>query len=386
MRGLEERTFTWMAQGYSERVRCVHLSGDCRTNAANDRHERYTGRMNQRLFQVCASFVPVLLMGCAEGNVPLGSSSGTSSSSSSSGSGGGDGGIVEENIPEPDGPPKLTIVNGVNDYDAIRLCFLPWPDGGDSPAYPADAKGLAFAGSAVIDLASGVVPQATDAFMYVIAGDLGQTAGKGCAEITAGGLPPEVLVVPLAVIPRTALDAPRSLLLVPYGCLGGPGHDDPSNSVICGKTYSLDSPTPGLLAGGMSRIVEPDVLSLQAAHASAAMQEIDIQVLPGVDMAMGLTIAPGLTLGAIGKMPPFRVLSKKTLGPIGATNILTTPPGSTQPNSMSPLQAALARGGIPEAEFSNGKGFTWVGVGSAPSVKAGAYWHELTWTVVRSDP
>lgn len=342
--------------------------------------------MSQRAFFACLSLLPAMLMGCAEGNVPTsGSSSGASSSSSSSGAGGG-GGSGEENIPEPDGPSKLTIVNGVNDYDAIRLCFVPWPDGGDPPAFPADAKGLAFAAPAVIDLASGVVPLGSDVFMYVIAGNLGQTAGKGCAEITAGNLPSDVLVVPLAVIPRTAIEAPRSLLLVPHGCLGGPDHDDPMNGVICGKTYSIDTPTPGLLAGGMSRIVEPDRLSFQAAHASVAMPEIDIQVLPGVEMAKARTIAPGLTIGAIGNMPPFRGLSKASLGPIGATNILTLPPGFAQPNSTSPLQAALARGGIAEADLENGMAFTLVGVGSAPSIKAGAFWHELTWTVVRSDP
>jgi hypothetical protein len=222
--------------------------------------------------------------------------------------------------------------------------------------------------------------------MYVIAGNLGKTAGKGCVEITDGGLDPDVLVVPLAVIPHSALEAPRSLLLVPNGCLGGPGHEDELDKTVCGEAYSIDTPTPGLLAGGMSRIVEPKVLSLQAAHASVAMPEIDIRVLPGVQGGAAGNVAPGLTLGAIGKIPPFRQFSRAALGPIGATNILTVPPGFANPNSTLPLQAALARGGIPEADFKDGFSFTMVGVGSPPSIEAGAFWHALTWTVVRADP
>lgn len=344
-------------------------------------------RMNNRAFLAFLSLVPAFLVGCAEGNEAGRTSSTGATTSSSSGGGGSGGSVIEENIPEPDGPPKLTIVNGVNDYDAIRLCFVPWPDGGETPVFPADAKGMAFAAALTIDVASGFVPTGTDVYMHVITGNLGKTAGKACAEITAGGLGADVLVVPLAVIPRSAFEAPRSLLLVPNGCLGGPGHEDAMmDKTVCGKEYSIDTPTPGLLAGGMSRIVEPDVLSLQAAHAVVAMPEIDIRVLPGAQGGMAGQVAPGLTLGAIGKIPPFRGFSRTDLGTIGATNILTFPPSFAQPNSTSPLQAALDRGGIAEAEFKDGSSYTMIAVGSPPTIMAGAFWHGLTWTVVRSDP
>lgn len=344
--------------------------------------------MSHRVFLAWLGLASAILVACAEGTEKnLTSSTGaTSGSSSSSGDGGAGGSGVEENIPEPDGPSKLTIVNGVNDYEAIRLCFVPWPDGGETPAYPADSKGLAFAAPAVIDMASGVVPIATDVFVHVIAGNLGKTKGKGCAEITAGGLDPDVLVVPLAVLPRSALEAPRSLLLVPHGCLGGVGHDDPMSEQICGKGYTIDTPTPGILAAGMSRIVEPEVLSLQAAHASVAMPEMDIQVLPGAQGGEARKIAPGLTLGAVGKLPPFREFSKSDLGLIDATNILTVPSGNANPTSTSLLSEALMRGGIPQAELKDGASYTLVAVGSSPMISAGPYWHALTWTVVRADP
>jgi hypothetical protein len=327
------------------------------------------------------------LFGCAEGNGNGISTSTSSSSSSASSSGaGGSGGSGEENIPEPDGPSKLTILNGVNDYDAIRLCFVPWPDGGDSPAYPADAKGMPFAASAIMDMNSGIIPQGTDVYLWVIAGNLDKTAGKGCAEITGGTLDSEVLLTPLAVIPASAFAAPRSLLLVPHGCLGGAGHEDMLQTTVCGKTYSLDTPTPGLLAGGMSRIVEDGVLSLQAAHAVVGMPEIDIRVLPAIPEATAGDVAPALSLGAIGKMPPFREFSKAALGPIGAANILTFPPGFGNPSSTTLLKSALDRGGISEAEFKDGAAYTFVAVGSPPTISEGAFWHALTWTAVRADP
>jgi hypothetical protein len=345
--------------------------------------------MNLRLYPrafACSLLLVVSFMGCAEGNTPGPSASSSSSSSSSSGSGGAGGGSIEENIPEPDGPSKLTIVNGVNDYEAIRLCFVPWPDGGETPAFPADAKGLAFAAAAVIDVASGMVPKGTDVYLHVIAGNLDKTTGKGCAEITAGNLDPDVLLVPLAVIPKAALEAPRSLLLVPNGCLGGAGHEDELEKVACGKEYSIDTPTAGLVAVGMSRIVQGDKISMQAAHASVAMSTVDVRVLPGAQGGVAGQVAPGLTAGAIGKIPPFREFSRADLGPALATNIQTFPPGHSMPSSTQLLGEALGRGGIAEADFEDGLSFTLVGVGSAPGVLAGAFWHPLTWTVVRSDP
>lgn len=343
--------------------------------------------MNNRAFFVCLGLASGHFLGCAEGNERgVASSSSSGSSSSSSGSGGAGGTGEEENIPEPDGVSKLTIVNGVNDYDAIRLCFIPWPDGGDATVFPTDTKGLAFAAPAVIDLISGPIPIGTDVYLHVIAGNLAKTSGKGCAEIIAGGLDPDVLVVPLAVIPRAALEAPRSLLLVPHGCLGGPGHESDLATMACGKAYTIDTPTPGLLAAGMSRIVEPSVLSMQAAHAVVAMPEIDIGVLPGAQGGMTGYVAPSLTLGAVGKIPPFRKFAKANLGPIGATNIVTVPPGFGQPTSKSPLQEALGRGGLLEADFKDGSAYTFVAVGSPPTIPAGQFWHALTWTVVRSDP
>src|SRR5262245_43478797 len=73
----------------------------------------------------------------------------TSAASAASGTGGGGGGGGGEGgaagggggaggaapVVEPPGPTRLTLVNGIVDYDAVRICFLPYPDSGQ-PAMP----------------------------------------------------------------------------------------------------------------------------------------------------------------------------------------------------------------------------------------------------------
>src|SRR5687768_8105587 len=115
---------------------------------------------------------------------------------SSSSSGGGEGGAAggggmggsggDPVIPEPAGPTALTIVNGVNDYDAVRLCFVPYPggDGADQSPWP-NQGGIQFAASMVVSPIAGVIPAKSDVRTYVIAGDLAKTTGKTCAEVFA---------------------------------------------------------------------------------------------------------------------------------------------------------------------------------------------------------
>src|SRR5690242_16122543 len=106
------------------------------------------------LFGAASLFGVLFALGCSDHSAlapdppTTAASSATSSGSGGSGAGGagGDdgagGGVVE-----PSGPTQLTIVNGVNDYDAIRLCFVPYPDGDGSEVspWPAGAQGLTFA-------------------------------------------------------------------------------------------------------------------------------------------------------------------------------------------------------------------------------------------------
>ncbi|TKD13322.1 hypothetical protein [Polyangium fumosum] len=339
-----------------------------------------------------AALVPLVFgleAGCAEGtDAPLPpTTSASSSASSSSGAGGGGAGGAGggEVVPEPDAPPVLTIVNGVNDHEAIRLCFVPYPDGGDPAPYPADPAGLAFAAAARVDPAM-LLPADEDVYLYVIAGDLTKTKDLGCATLTEGNTPAGVVVAPVAVIPASAFVAKRSLLLVPTGCVGGPGHTDPLEREACGPTYSANAPNPGLLAAAMSRVTAEGHLSLQAAHAAQPMPSVDVRLVPGTEGGMPQQVAPSLTAGAVGPFPPFRQVARFELGSIAQTEILTFVPGQFVKTSASPLDAALARGGLTQADFEDGRAFTFVAVGAQPGIAAGAFWHALTWTVVRSDP
>lgn len=328
-----------------------------------------------------------LQAGCAESTdaplLPGASASSSASSSSGTGGGGGAGGV--EDVPEPDGPPVLTIVNGVNDHEAIRICFVPWPDGGDPAPYPADTAGLAFAAASRVDPAT-VIPADKDVYLHVLAGDLAKTKDLGCAALTGGNTPAGVVVAPVAVIPASAFTAKRSLLLVPTGCVGGPNHTDPLEKEACGPTYSPETPNPGLLAAAMSRVTAEGALSLQAAHAAQPMPPVDVRLVPGTEAAMPQQVAPSLTAGAVGPFPPFRQLARFEMGSSTQAQILTFVPGQLVKTSEAPLDAALARGGLTQAEFEDGRAFTLIAVGAQPGIAAGAFWHALTWTVVRSDP
>lgn len=329
----------------------------------------------------CGLLIP--LIACAEGNGTGPGGAGGGSSGSSSGGAGGQGG---SEIPiEPSGPPKLTLVNGINDYEAIRACFVPYPDGGDPDPIPAEATGLAFAAPLVIPDGNPAIAKDKDLLLHVIAGDLAKTAQKGCAELV-NSPPAGVLVAPIAVIPASAFTAERSLLVVPNGCLGGDGHTDPLEQQACGQGYSIDTPTTNLVAAGMSRLLTQHTLSLQAAHASPAMPMVDIRILSGIMGTMPYLVAPSLTPGQVGPFPPFQKLSRVSLGPIMSAQIGTFSPNQTTASSALSLSDALARGGIDPADFADGKGFTLVAVGAAPGVAKGAFWHPLTWVVVRADP
>ena len=333
----------------------------------------------------CAFFTIFLsLSACATGNDNLGtggSSAGSSTSSSNSGGAGGG-----ELPVEPNGPPKLTLVNGINDYEAIRFCFLPYPDGGDPPPIPAESAGLAFAKPLVVDPNNPAIPSGQDLWLHVIGGDLSKTAGKNCAELTSGSPPAGVIVASVAVIPASAFTAERSLLLVPHGCIGGPNHTDPIEKLACGETYSPDTPFPGLLAAGMSRLTTPNTISIQAAHAAPGMTAVDLRITPDNQGTMPYLFAAPLTLGEVGPFPPFQQLSRQKIGAVTSIQISTFSPNQAQQSSASSLADALASGGIDQAAFADGEGFTLVAVGAAPGFAAGPFWHALTWTAVRSDP
>lgn len=324
------------------------------------------------------------------------SSSGAGSASSSAGSGGaggasptsvassgtGTGGIGGVDAGPP-GPTELTVVNGVNDYPAVRFCFLP----GDAP-WPAETAGLPFAGSRVAAPVSGPIPAGADVTPWVIAGDLTTTTGKTCTEILAlaSGAAPPIVAQPLAVIPKGVFDSHKSLLLVADGCLGGPGHDDPSAVTACGAGYTSQTPTAGVVLVSMSRVKDTGHVSLQVVSASTALAKSDVSIMPNLMGAMAKVVAPALSQGAIGPTPPFAAYTATELGPLDGLKIETFLPGTAYMQSAITLDKVLAGSSLGAAAFVNGASLVLVAVGSDPGLPVGGFWHAFTYALVKAEP
>ena len=316
--------------------------------------------------------------GTGAGGATTTSSSGTGGAmTTSSGTGG---------VPEPTGPTALTVVNGINDYDAVRLCFLP----GETP-WPAAAGGLPFGTGQAVDLTA-ALPPGLDVTPWVVAGDLTAITGKTCTQILAlaqpvdGGAAPPVVAAPLGVIPKAVLASDKSLLLAPIGCMGGAGHDGPGSSTGCGMGYSSQTPTTGVVFLAMSRITSPTRVSLQMVSASVTFPALDFRVQPSQANAKEAVVAPLLAQGGIGPTPPFEDLALSDFGPLPTVQLRTYGQGNGSPTSTTMLSDVLAGSAVGTAGFKNGAGLVLVAVGGSPGAAAGSFWHKLTYALIKADP
>lgn len=321
------------------------------------------------------------------GSTPV---TGSSTSSTSSGTGG---------TSEPSGPTRVTVVNGVNDYDAIRICFLPYPAGDPAAKpWPAPASGLPFAHASVLDLAVDI-PANTDVRPTILAGDLSQIAGKTCEQAIAlagsggagggdAGAPAPIVAAALAVLPAPVFTSEKSLLLAPIGCMGGPGHEGGNATLACGLSYTPSTPTVDLLAIGMSRITVASRLALQVVNASVALQASDIGITPLIQDATNHPLATALPTGGIEPKPPFTKMTVNELGSLADVAIKTFVPGQGMmfPTSNTPLGEAFQNGTVASSQLENGSGYVLVAVGSYPNIPAGAFWHKLTYTLIKANP
>jgi hypothetical protein len=312
---------------------------------------------------------------------------------------------------EPSGPTKLTILNAVNDYAAIRVCFMPYPSGPPVNPWPASPSGLAFPASLVVDPPSSIAPSG-DVRPFVLAGDLTAIAGKSCDEALAiaggagaggaggatggaggatggaGGAPaaPPIIAAAMPVLPGSVFTSEKSLLLVFFGCLGGPGHDDPTAVLGCGFSYTPATPTASLTLVAMSRKTEPKAIALEVVQASAALQPSDVRFTPGLDMAADIPFAHSLALGGLAPKPPFFGMARADFGVLANAAIKTFAPNDVYPTSALFLQDAFANGNVKDPMFADGSAFTLVAVGGYPSVPSSSFWHPFTFTMVKSDP
>ncbi|WP_437531262.1 hypothetical protein WME79_01840 [Sorangium sp. So ce726] len=291
---------------------------------------------------------------------------------------------------EPPGPTKLTVVNGISDHDAVRFCFLAYPDGtgaGVDP-WPSAAAGLAFARAQEVEPLGSAIPEGTSLRAHVIAGDLRATEGLDCAEILAlaGESAAPIVAAGLPVLPAPVFAEEKSLLVVATGCLGGEGHTHDSEKEGCGDAYTIDTPTAGLVAVAMSRQTRFDRVSLQVAHASAATPVVHVELTPGREDATGVTLAQDLSYGAIAPFPPSTGFSVGDLGALDEIAIETRDPIEGTVTSSVPMSEILASSDVPAADIGDGQGFVLVAVGAAPGAERGGFWHPLTYSLLRANP
>jgi hypothetical protein len=304
---------------------------------------------------------------------------GGSVASSGVGGGGGVGGIVE-----PPGPTKLTIVNGVADYAAIRLCFVPYPAGATGELPWPGVQGLEFARAGVIDPVGSEIPAATDVEVVAIAGSLNATGGATCADLMAAQ-PNGVLIASLGVVPESVFTEEKSLLFVPSGCMGGVGHSDDSEDLACGVSYSELTPNATLVAGFMSRIFATNKLNMQFAHASWAVDaSTTVRMLPAGGVAQ--LLVPDWTVGAIGPFPPYDYFATSDLANIDAAVFELYEQTSSEPIFAAPLATAFGNSRLSSADVSDGSGLVFVGLGASPHAPTGGWWNDYTITVVASEP
>jgi hypothetical protein len=312
---------------------------------------------------------------------------GASSTSTGSGAGGSS---------EPPGPTRVTVVNGVNDYDAVRICFVPYPAGDPAAKpWPSAASGLPFAHGSVLDLAVDI-PTGTDVRPTIFAGDLSKIAGKTCDEATAlaladsgdAGAPAPLVAAALAVLPAPVFTSEKSLLLAPIGCMGGPGHDGGSAALACGFNYTPSTPTVDLIALGMSRKTVSSHVALQVVNAAVALQPTDFGITPSIQESMNLPLATALPTGGIEPKPPFTKLTLNELGPLDTVSIKTFVPGQGTMfvTSDTPLGEAFQNGTVSSSQMENGGAYVLVAVGSYPNIPAGAFWHKLTYSLIKANP
>ncbi|WP_437677396.1 hypothetical protein [Sorangium sp. So ce131] len=344
----------------------------------------------------CAGPLLAAAAGCTQDHDLLARDPPTAASASGSGggpdaagsgattTGAGGGGNVE-----PPGPTELTVVNGVSDYYAIRLCFLAHPGGTGAGVDPwPSVAGLGFARARVIEPLGSTIPEGTSVRAHAIAGDLRATDGLDCAEILALAAEPgaPVLAAALPVLPASVFTEEKSLLLVATGCLGGVAHTHEQEKQACGDAYTIDTPTAGLVAVAMSRRTTFERIGLQVAHASAGTPVVDVQLNLGQSGASGLTLAQALSFGAIAPLPPFSGLARGDLGALERLAVETYDPLEAKVTSSVPMAEILANGDITATSVADGAGFVLVAVGAAPGTARGGFWNDLTYTLLRADP
>lgn len=271
------------------------------------------------------------------------------------------------------------------DADAVRFCFRPFPDA-DAGLQPwPGPTGLGYARAGVLDTISAVIPEGTDVEAFVVAGDLGQVGGANCDQLVDAP-PSGVLVRSVGVLPQSALEAERSLLFVASGCVGGAGHEDENQDLICGLGYEPSFGNASLVAGFMSRINRFDGVSMQFVHASQATNAYDLRLRISADATAGL-IVPSWSVGAIAPFPPYASLARSAFVAPGEARVGVFASGNASTAIFEQSWADIfANSALEPNAVDDGDNIVFIAVGPAAPIQASDWWNGMTFTVVDGDP
>jgi hypothetical protein len=207
-----------------------------------------------------------------------------------------------------------------------------------------------------VDPIADVIPPSGDVHAVALTGNLATTGSQPCVDLMSAP-PSGVVATSLGVLPESVFVEQKSILIVLNGCVGGAGHSDSGEALICGPGYASDAPTATLVAGFVSRIANLSRVSLQFAQASFGLSESTVRFRPAISNASPHLVDMAWGWGAIAPFPPLMAYDVTQLF------------GSSDAN-----------------DIADGNSVALIGVGAAPPLAAGAWWNAFTFTAVTADP
>ncbi len=262
-------------------------------------------------------------------------------------------------VVEPPGSPVLRFVHGVADAPTVRLCFVEWGATGPAESGPPSAE-LSFGSSLTLHPAE----PSKDYRAAVVGGDLAAAGKVDCASVFAAP-PPGVRVMPLPVIPAGTLSAPRSLLLVAAGCLGGATVADPA--AVCTQLASPTQLSPAFALVELSRVEPPSgQASVQLVHASLNLPPVDASLVSSEGELRPLI--PSTGTGAVAPKPPAPI-DPAWLGALPkAARLDVSDAANGQVLAPRALGDELAASGLSMADVAPGVRLVAIVLGSRPSI------------------
>jgi len=263
------------------------------------------------------------------------------------------------------------------------VCLVPYPGGGSVAPWP-DEDVLAFGRGLPIAPLEDWWPADEDLELLVLTGELDDTIGASCDELSAST---SLTITSAGVLPASVRDSGRSLLLALYGCVGGAEHTAPTEELVCGEGYSPSTPTLGLAAGAMSRIVTEDRIGIQLAQASAGSPtNATVRTRAGLEAATAIYAVTDWGLGAIGPYPPLAVYSLAGIGNPAAAQLETYTSSTETPTDVATFAQVFEGSFLSLADLDEGTNYVFVAVGASVDLSWGEWWHEYGFTVVLAEP